>query len=397
MTEGTVPQEEAPREVAPRPVALVHDWLTGMRGGEKVLEAMCEIWPDADVYTLLHIPGKLSPAIEAMNIRTSFIQNLPLAASKYRNYLPLFPTAIEGFDLREYDLVLSTSHCVAKGVITAPHTCHISYLHTPMRYVWDLYDDYFGPQRVRSVVKRALIRLFAGYLRLWDAASANRVDLYLCNSGFVAKRIAKYYRREATVINPPVDVERYRPGDKVGDYYLIVSAMAPYKRLDLAVEAAARKGFKLKVVGIGEDMKVLQSMAGSKVEFLGWRSGEELTKLYRGCKAFLFPGQEDFGITPVESQACGRPVIAYASGGALETVRGVFPGEEIRPDVTGVFFRRQTVESLVEAVEFYEANADSFDPVRLHEHALGFGKDVFKQKIKDFVESEFAKYKGGNG
>ncbi len=377
-------------------IALVHDWLTGMRGGEKVLEAMCEIWPDADLYTLLHIPGKLSPTIEKMKIHTSFIQKLPFAAAKYRNYLPLFPTAVEGFDLRQYDLVVSTSHCVAKGVITAPHTCHVSYLHTPMRYVWDLYEDYFGPGRIRSGLKRALIRMFAGYLRLWDAASANRVDAYCCNSAFVAKRIAKYYRREATVINPPVDVHRYEPGDKVGDYYLIVSAMAPYKRLDLAVRAAARKGFKLKVVGIGEDMKTLEAMAGPTVEFLGWRSGDELTELYRGCRAFLFPGQEDFGITPVEAQACGRPVIAYASGGALETVKGVFAGQNVPKDATGVFFGEQSVESVIEAVEFYEASENSFSPSVLHDHAKSFGKEVFKAKIKDFVDIEFAKYNSGS-
>ncbi len=376
-------------------IALVHDWLTGMRGGEKVLEAMCEIWPKADLYTLLHIPGKLSVPIERMNIHTSFIQKLPFAASKYRHYLPLFPTAIESFDLRGYDMVISTSHCVAKGVITAPHTCHISYLHTPMRYVWDLYEDYFGPQRVRSGLTRALIHLFAGYLRLWDAATANRVDAYASNSRFVAKRIAKYYRREATVINPPVDVARYRPGKRVGDYYLIVSAMAPYKRLDLAVKAASAKGFALKVVGIGEDMKALKAIAGPTVEFLGWRSGEELTELYRECRAFLFPGQEDFGITPVEAQACGRPVIAYASGGALETVRGVFPGEKITDDATGVFFREQTPESLIEAIEFYEAGSDSFSSSRLHDHALSFGTDVFKKKIKDFAAVEYKKYNAG--
>lgn len=368
-------------------IALVHDWLTGMRGGEKVLEAMCEVWPDADLFTLLHVPGKLSPIIENRRITTSFIQKLPRAAAWYRNYLPLMPTAIEQFNLHGYDLVLSTSHCVAKGVITPPATCHISYLHTPMRYVWDLFDDYFGPGRVGRL-KRLAISFFANYLRMWDVASATRVDDFLANSGHVAKRIRKYYRREATVIHPPVDTARFSIGQPE-NYYLCLSAMAPYKRLDLAVQACAKLGRKLKVVGTGQDADRLRQLGGPTVEFLGWQDDRAIDELYRGCRAFLFPGEEDFGITPLEAQASGRPVIAFAKGGALETVVGLES-----PQPTGVFFAEQTQAAMEEAILSFEQNQDRFDPEATRRHALGFDREVFRRRIKEHVESVYAKYRG---
>ncbi len=371
-------------------MALIHDWLTGMRGGEKVLEVMCEIWPDADLFTLLHVPGKLSPAIERLNIRTSFIQRLPKAAEWYRNYLPLMPTAIEQFDLREYDLVLSTSHCVAKGVITQPRTCHISYIHTPMRYVWELFEEYFGPDRVGRM-KRAAIGVFANYLRMWDVASADRVDSFIANSHHVARRIAKHYRRDAVVIHPPVDTARFSPG-KVDDYYLVVSALAPYKRIDLAVAACARLNRRLLVVGTGQDQERLKKTAGSGVEFLGWQSDEQVVELYRHCRAFLFPGEEDFGITPVEAQASGRPVIAFGKGGALETVRGLD-----QPDPTGVFFREQTVDGMVAAIREYEDREASFSPERIRQHALGFDREVFRSRLREFVERTYTDYQPRRG
>jgi len=369
-------------------IALVHDWLTGMRGGEKVLEAMCEVWPDADLYTLLYLPGKLSPIIEKRRIFTSFINRLPRAAAWYRNYLPLMPYAIEQFDLRGYDLVLSTSHCVAKGVLTPPGTLHLSYLHTPMRYVWDLFEDYFGPDRV-GPLKRAIISFFANRLRVWDVASAARVDAFLCNSAYVARRIAKYYRREATVINPPVDTARFAIGAPE-DFYLIVSALAPYKRVDLAVQACAKLGRKLKIVGTGQDDARLRKLAGPSVEFLGWQDDAAVADLYRKCRAFLFPGEEDFGITPLEAQASGRPVIAFAKGGALETVRGLDG-----PNPTGVFFARQTVDDMAQAIRAFEENEARLAPAAIREHALGFDRAVFREKIKAHVEQAYEAFRRG--
>ncbi len=371
-------------------IALIHDWLTGMRGGEKVLEVMCELWPEADLYTLLYVPGKLTPAIESRKIITSGIQKLPKAVEWYRYYLPLMPTAIEQFDLREYDLVLSTSHCVAKGVITQPATCHISYIHTPMRYVWELFEEYFGAQRTGRF-KRLIISFFANYLRLWDVASANRVDDFIANSGHVAKRIAKHYRRESTVIHPPVDTARFSMGQPE-DFYLVVSALAPYKRIDLAVQACARMRRKIKVVGTGQDEELLRRIGGEYIDFLGWQDDATIVELYQKCRAFLFPGEEDFGITPLEAQASGRPVIAFGKGGALETVRGLH--EE---DPTGVFFHEQTVDGLSQAIATFEQNESRFDPEKTRAHALTFDREVFRRRIKEHVEGYYATYRAQQG
>ncbi|MCZ7586581.1 MAG: glycosyltransferase [Deltaproteobacteria bacterium] len=367
-------------------VAIVHDWLTGMRGGEKVLEVMCELWPDADLFTLLHVPDRLSPSIERMRIRTSFVQDLPNAPSWYRYYLPFFPSAIESFDFSEYDLVISSSHCVAKGARVRPGATHVSYVHTPMRYVWDMYDEYFGPQRVKYAAIRAAIGVVAERLRRWDVRTVDRVTHYTCNSAYVAERIKRIYGRDARVIHPPVDIERFEPAETIGDYYLVLSAMAPYKRVDLAIEAAARGGFKLKVAGIGEDEKRMRAHAPANVEFLGWVSDDEKAELYAHCRAFIFPGEEDFGITPLEAQAAGRPVIAYAKGGALETVIGAYPGEKCPRDATGVFFREQTVEALIDAVRYCEEHMDRFDPEDLRRHAFGFGRQRFAGELRAFVE-----------
>ena len=367
-------------------IAIVHDWLTGMRGGEKVLEVFCELWPDADLYTLLYLPGKLSPSIERHKISTSFIQKLPAAATWYRNYLPLFPLAIEQFDLRDYDLVISTSHCVAKGVKTSGSACHISYIHTPMRYVWELFDDYFGPGKIHPA-KRAFARLIRPFLQRWDVKSAAGVDAFIANSEHVKKRIARHYHRDATVIHPPVETDAFSISESIGDYYLIVSAFAPYKRIDLAIEAFAKLGRPLKVVGSGQEQKKLTGAGSRNIEFLGWRTTEQIQDLYAGCRAFIFPGEEDFGITPLEAQASGRPVIAYAKGGALETVVGAYPdGERSKGLCTGVFFREQTVDALCEAVEFFESENPVSEPAALREHALCFDRENFAVKIRRFVE-----------
>lgn len=378
-------------------VAIVHDWLTGMRGGEKVLEVFCELWPQADLFTLLHVKGKLSPSIERLHIKTSFVQKLPKAVTWYRNYLPLFPFAIERFDFTGYDLVLSTSHCVAKSVITPKTTCHISYIHTPMRYVWEMFDEYFGPGKM-PLFKRLAALLFRPFLQRWDVKTASRVDFFISNSENVAKRIQKHYKRSAHVIHPPVNTNAFYIAKNEGDYYLVVSAFAPYKRIDLAVDAFAKLGHPLKIVGTGQDEKKLLAKSVPNVEFLGWRSDEQLRDLYAGCKAFIFPGEEDFGITPLEAQASGRPVIAFAKGGALETVLGTTADCKKTEDVrSGVFFEEQTTQALCDAVEFFERENPVSSPEEIREHAKKFDRDVFAKKIKSFVETTYEQFKTGGG
>lgn len=362
-------------------VAIVHDWLTGMRGGEKCLECFCELFPRADLYTLIHTRGSCSPAIESMRIMRSFVDRLPGKDRYYRHMLPLFPVAIERFILKDYDLILSSSHCVAKGIIPGPNSVHVSYVHSPMRYVWDMYDDYFGPDKV-SAALGMIVPFFATYLRTWDVASSARVDHFIANSGHVAKRIEKFYRRQASVIHPPVDLSRFNPAPEIGDYYLMVSAFAPYKRVDLAVEAFGELGYPLKIVGTGQEDARLRRMAGPNIEFLGWQPDEALPELYARCKAFIFPGEEDFGITPLEAMASGRPVIAYAKGGALETVRG-----DENDDPTGVFFASQTREDLIRAVQRFETQIGRFDPDRTRRHAASWSRERFMRDMRSALEA----------
>jgi glycosyltransferase involved in cell wall biosynthesis len=364
-----------------RRVVLVHDWLTGMRGGEKVLECFCRLCPEAPLYTLLHNQGSVSPLIEGRDIVTSFLQRMPLKASRYRHYLPLFPLAAESLRLPDCDLVLSSSHCVAKGVRVPRGALHVSYLHTPMRYVWDLYDQYFGPGR--GGLARYLMPFLRGYLQGWDVRTSNRVHHFLANSHHVAKRIERHYRRTATVIHPPVESARFAPTAQVEDYYLVLSALVPYKRVDLAVLACSRLGRRLKVVGIGPELKALQAVAGPSVEFLGWQPDAALPGLYAQARALIFPGEEDFGITPLESMASGRPVLAYARGGALETV--VPPGDPQGRLATGAFFDQQSVPALVAAMEKLEDGLADFDSQALAAHAAGFDTSVFEARLASFL------------
>ncbi|MFQ5899768.1 MAG: glycosyltransferase, partial [Candidatus Methylomirabilia bacterium] len=367
-----------------------HDWLTGMRGGERCLEGLCELFPEAPLFTLLHIPGSVSATIENRRITTSFLQRLPGVEARYRSLLPLFPWGMERFDLRGYDLVLSASHCVAKGVRVPSGALHLCYCLTPMRYVWDRYDDYFGERAGRAA--RLLMPPVAAALRRWDRATAARVHEFAAISGFVADRIERCYGRHAEVIFPPVDVRRFRVSEEPGEFYLVVSALTPYKRVDLAVEAANRLGLRLVVAGSGPEEARLRALAGPTVELVGWRSDGEVAELYARCRALLFPPVEDFGIVPLEAMASGRPVIAFGQGGALETVVP-FDGEAELP--TGIFFSEQSVESLVEAIRRFEASAHRFDPKALRARAEAFDRPRFKEQIAAWVSRRWEEFSRG--
>ena len=354
--------------MSPPRTALAHDWLTGMRGGEKVLDAICELYPDATLFSLVHARGTVSTRIERRPLRTSFAQWLPGATRFYRQFLPFFPTAVELFDLDDYDLVISTSHCAVKSVVRPGRAVHVSYCHSPMRYAWDQFEAYFGPAQVGQVRHRLLKPVMAAMAR-WDRETAGRVDRYVANSHYVAGRIRRYYNRGSTVVYPPVDTEFYRPADdhrQPRSGFLVVSALVPYKRLDVAIEACARLRAPLSIVGTGPELARLRAAAGPDVTFLGWRSDDEIRDLYRASWAALLPGIEDFGMVPVEAQACGCPVVALAEGGAAETV---VPGE------TGILIDQPTPEAFADGLD--AARARTFDAEQLRQHALGFSKQRF--------------------
>jgi glycosyltransferase involved in cell wall biosynthesis len=347
-------------------VALVHDWLTGMRGGEKALEVICERFPDAELFTLVHVPGSVSPTIERHRPHTSFIQRLPLVRRFYRHYLPLFPTAIEQFDFDRFDLIVSVSHCCAKSIIRPARARHLCYCLTPMRYAWDQFDAYFGAARIGAVGNR-LMRPMMARLARWDRDTADRVDRYLAISHYVAGRIGRYYNREATVVYPPVDTDFFQPDASVPESSaLVVSALVPYKRLDVAIEACRLAGVSLTIVGDGPERARLERVANGRVRFLGRRTDEEIRDLYRRSAVALLPGEEDFGIVPLEAQACGRPVVALGRGGACETV---VPGE------TGVLVQDATADAFADGIR--TALARRFDPVAIRRHAERFSRTRF--------------------
>ncbi len=364
-------------------VALVHDWLNGMRGGEKILEVLCEIYPQAPLFTLFYRPEKVSEVIRRMDVRPSALNRLPLARTRYRSYLPLFPRAAEAFDLSGCDLVISVSHAAAKGCRPPPGAWHVCYCLTPMRYLWFLPEEYFG----RNPLVRAALAPFFSSLKRWDAANSKRVDEFFAISKHVAQRIERVYRRPSRVIYPPVDAEFFRPGGAGRGYFLIVSALVPYKRIDLALRAFRRLGLPLKVVGSGPLQKKLQALSGPETEFLGWLDPDSLRDCYRGCRGLIFPGEEDFGIVPLEAMACGRPVIGLGAGGLLETVKP--HRAEDRSGATGVFFYDRSEASLEGAVRYFLEHEAEFDPSAIRSRALLFSRDIFKRNLHEAVELSF--------
>jgi glycosyltransferase involved in cell wall biosynthesis len=371
-------------------VALVHDWLTGMRGGERCLEAISELFPDAPIYTLLHVPGAVSSTIEKHPIQTSFVQRLPGVRRAYRYYLPLFPRAVESFDLSGYDLIVSTSHCVAKGVRVPSGTCHISYIHTPMRYVWDQYEEYFAKGRT-GWLTRSVMGVLRSRLQQWDLNSNDGIHSLIANSRNVAERIRRIYNRQAEVICPPVDFDSFSVSEKDKGFYLMVTAFAPYKRADLAIEVFNQLGMTLKIIGTGQDEDRLMKMAGPTVEFLGWKPDAEVREYYSNCRALVFPGEEDFGIVPLEAMACGKPVIAYAKGGALETI--VPLGEEGGDPPTGVLFHRQTPDAMIGAIQRFENHRNRFKPNLIREHVRPFDRASFKKAINRYIQKKWDEFK----
>jgi len=355
-------------------IALIHDWLVRYRGGEKVLEAIYELYPEADLFTLLHRPGSVSPALERRLVRTSFLQKLPGVFSAYRNFLPLFPAAIESFDLRGYELIISSSHCVAKGVRKDGRARHLSYVHSPMRYMWDRFEDYFGPGRA-PLPTRVAATAIRPWLQRWDRASARGVDRFVANSHYIAEKIAWLYGRQASVVHPFVDLRRFEtlPPENAGrgGYFLWVGAWAPYKGLDIALRAFASLQLPLWVAGFETPSKVSLLAGVPNIRMLGEVSEAQLPALYHEARAVVFTAEEDFGIVPLEAQAAGRPVIALGAGGALESV----------DSRTGIFFFPQTAEALSGAVKRFESWERKFEPAEARANAARFSKEAFQRRF----------------
>jgi glycosyltransferase involved in cell wall biosynthesis len=366
--------------------ALVHDWFSVYAGAEKCIESFTNIWDDFDVYSLIDFLNEKDRKIilKGKKANTSFIQKLPFAKEKYRNYLPLFPYAIEQFDLSEYDLILSSSHAVAKGVLTHSNQLHISYVYTPIRYVWDLYHQYLKESGLNKGLKGILAKYFLHKIRIWDLSTINRVDYYIAISKYIARRIKKVYGKKSKVIYPPVDVDKFKINFNKEDFYLTASRMVPYKRMDLIVEAFSKTNKKLIVIGTGPDMEKIKSKASKNVEILGYQPDSVLIDLMQKAKAFVFAAEEDFGIIPVEAQACGTPVICLGKGGTKETVID---------NITGIHFENQSIKDILNAVDKFEKNIEKFDPEIIRENALRFSRNRFEREIKEFIEGKYEIFK----
>lgn len=359
-------------------VAIIHYWLVGMRGGERVIEALCEMYPQADIFTHVYVPEAVSDRIRQHRVIPTFINSMPRAARMYKSYLPLMPLALEQLDLRSYDLIISSESGPAKGIIPSPEALHVCYCHTPMRYIWNMYHEY---RQSAGFVARQMMPLLTHYLRMWDVSSAVRVDSFIANSATVAGRIRRYYGRDSIVIHPPIDTDAFLPAPpaEIGDYYLMVGELVSYKRPDLAIQAFNELKLPLVVIGGGEMLDEIRRLAGPTVKVLGSQPFGVLKQHYARCRALIFPGEEDFGMVPVEAMACGRPVIAYGRGGALETVA---------KDLTGVFFQKQTVEDISSAIR--RLSEMELDPEKIRAHAKQFGRNHFFESMRSHIDGLLA-------
>lgn len=365
-------------------VAVVCDWLVTYAGAEKVLEQILHIFPEADLFAVVDfIPESKRDFILNKPVTTTFIQKLPKAKEKYRNYLPFMPIAIEQLDVSDYDLIISSSHCVAKGILTGPDQVHISYVHSPIRYAWDLQHQYLREAGLTYGMKSKIARMIMHYMRIWDTRTSNGVDYFLANSNFIARRIWKCYRRKADVIYPPVDIEKFTFSREKEDFYLTASRMVPYKKMDLIVEAFSQMpDKKLIVIGKGPDFEKIKKLAGPNVTLMGYQPDAVLKDFMRRAKAFVFAAEEDFGITPVEAQACGTPVIAFGKGGSLETVRGY----GVKENPTGIFFYEQKIPAVKKAIEEFESISDRISTEGCRKHAERFSISAFRTKFSTYVE-----------
>jgi glycosyltransferase involved in cell wall biosynthesis len=368
-------------------MAFVCDWLTAMRGGERCLDAICEIYPDADIFTLVHFKGSVSETIETHKIQTSYIQNLPGSAKNFRIYLPLFPHAIQKFDLSGYDYVVSFSHCAAKGVKVPQGLLHICYCHTPMRYAWHMRDAYLN---TLSRPKRLLTGFVLKHLKNWDAKVSSGVTHFIANSKNTQNRIRQAYNKDSIVIYPPVECARFAISDSDDGYYLILSALVPYKRIDIAIKAFNEIDRKLLIVGNGPELRRLKNMASSNIFFIDNADDNEVVDYLKKCKALIFPGEEDFGIVPLEAQACGKQVIAFGKGGALETIIGLDHTQPAKADATGIFFYEQTPKALQESIFLFEKNKDRFDPQKCRDNVLRFDRPIYQKSMQNYIQSAIA-------
>jgi glycosyltransferase involved in cell wall biosynthesis len=372
-------------------IAIVHEWLVNYAGSEKLLEQILDLYPEADIYSIVDfLPSDKRDFIQNKPVKTSFIQKLPLAKNKYRNYLPFMPCAVSRFDLSGYDLVISNSHCVAKGATMNSDSLHICYCYTPMRYVWDLKDQYLSETGMDKGLKGIIINKIFERLKQWDLSTSKKVTHFITLSDYIRDRIKRNYGRDAVVIYPPVDINKFTIHEKKEDFFFTVSRMVPYKKMDLIVEAFSAMGLPLVVVGEGPDFEKIRKKAGKNIKLLGYQEDEVIVEYMQKARAFVFAAEEDFGIVPVEAQACGTPVIAFGKGGATETVIP-YQNEE-NPSVTGVFFQEQTPASLINAAEDFIKIEDKFDPHEIRKNAERFSIERFRKEFKTFVDKKVAAF-----
>ncbi|EPY4320352.1 glycosyltransferase family 4 protein [Klebsiella quasipneumoniae] len=367
-------------------IGVVADWLVTYAGSEKVIKEFIEIFPNSELYSVVDfLSEKDRELFQGKQAKTTFIQDLPFSKKKYQKYLPLMPLAIEQLDVSKHEIILSSSHAVSKGVLTGPDQLHISYVHSPIRYAWDLQHQYLKEAGLDKGFKGMLAKYLLHKMRIWDTRTANGVDHFIANSKFIARRIKKVYGRESDVIYPPVDVDNFSLCENKDDYYITASRMVPYKRIDLIVEAFSHMpDKKLVVIGDGSEMSKIKNKATSNIEILGYQSNSVMQEYMKKAKSFVFAAEEDFGITPVEAQACGTPVIAYGKGGALETVK---------EGLTGIFFNKQSCTSIIDAVNTFEKIQDKFSPKDCRSHAERFSADRFQKEIKEYIYNKYDVFK----